>query len=198
VVAVKALACQLPKALGLPFSKLTHDEIDRQAQRQGIVASISGKTIWRWLSKDAIRPWCYRSWIWPRDPDFRKKAANILDLYQGVWKGKPLECNDFVISSDEKTSIQARRRLTPTSAPCAGHYGRVEHEYERKGSLAYMAAWDVQHAKVFGVCRNSTGIQSFRDLVDLVMGQEPYRSAPGYLGLLTTALRTGDKNLSID
>lgn len=46
IVAVKALACQLPKQLGLPFSKFSHDEIARQAEKQGIVASISGKTVW--------------------------------------------------------------------------------------------------------------------------------------------------------
>lgn len=177
VVAVKALACQLPKQLGLPFSRLTHDEIARQAEKSGIVASISGKTVWRWLSKDAIRPWCYRSWIWPRDPDFEHKAARVLDLYQGIWEGKTLDGHDFVISSDEKTSIQARRRVAPVTAPTAGRYGRVEHEYERKGALAYMAAWDVQQAKIFGLCKTSTGIDSFHDLVDLVMGQEPYRSA---------------------
>jgi len=177
IVAVKALACQLPKQLGLPFSRFTHDEIARQAEKQGIVASISGKTVWRWLSKDAIRPWCYRSWIWPRDPDFEQKAARILDLYQGTWQGKPLSNHDFVISSDEKTSIQARHRLAPVTAPTAGHYGRVEHEYERKGALAYMAAWDVRKAKIFGLCKARTGIDSFHDLVDLVMRQEPYRSA---------------------
>jgi hypothetical protein len=177
IVAVKALACQLPKDLGLPFSKLTHHEIARQAEKQGIVASISGKTVWRWLSKDAIRPWCYRSWIWPRDPEFEQKAARVLDLYHGLWEGKPLSCYDFVICSDEKTSIQARRRLAPVTAPTSGRYGRVEHEYERMGALAYMAAWDVHQAKVFGLCRSTTGINSFRELVELIMRKEPYRSA---------------------
>jgi len=83
----------------------------------------------------------------------------------------------FTISSDEKTSIQARRRLKGITAPTAGCYGRVEFEYERMGALAYMAAWDVRQAKVFGLCKISTGIDSYRDLVDLVMSQEPYRSA---------------------
>jgi hypothetical protein len=177
MVAVKALACQLPKDLGLPFSKLTHEEIARHAEKQGIVASISGKTVWRWLSKDAIRPWFYRSWIWPRDLDFEPKAARILDLYHGIWEGKPLGDKDFIISSDEKTSIQARHRLKDTTAPSAGRAGRVEFEYERKGALAYMAAWDVRRAKIFGLCQSSTGIDSFRELVDLVMQKEPYRSA---------------------
>lgn len=176
-MAVKALACQLPKQLGLPFSKLTHDEIARQAEKQGIVSSISGKTVWRWLSKDAIRPWCYRSWIWPRDPNFEEKASKVLDLYHGRWFGIPLGRDDFVISSDEKTSIQARRRLAATNAPTAGRYGLVEHEYERMGALTYLAAWDVQRAKVFGLCKPRSGIQSFQELVDLVMRKEPYKSA---------------------
>jgi hypothetical protein len=40
-----------------------------------------------------------------------------------------------------------------------------------------MAAWDVRRAKIFGLCENQTGIDSFHRLVDLVMRQEPYRSA---------------------
>jgi len=174
---IKALACQLPKDLGLPFSRFTRKDIAREAIKRGIVASISGTTVWRWLSADAIRPWCYRSWIWPRDPDFERKASVILDLYHGLWEGKPLGPEDYVISADEKTSIQARRRLVPSTAPNAGRAGRIEHEYERKGALAYLAAWDVRRAKLFGLCRQSTGIESFRQLVDQVMAQAPYRSA---------------------
>jgi hypothetical protein len=177
VVEIKALACQLPRDLGLPFSQLSRDDIARQAVERGIVASISGATVWRWLSADAIRPWCYRSWIWPRDPDFERKAGRVLDLYHGIWDGEPLGENDYVISADEKTSIQARRRRAPTTAPKPGRAGRVEHEYERKGALAYLAAWDVGRAKLFGLCCDKTGIASFHDLVDLVMAQQPYRSA---------------------
>jgi hypothetical protein len=54
---------------------------------------------------------------------------------------------------------------------------RVEHEYERKGALAYLAAWDVGRAKVFGRCETKSGIKAFDRLVDQVMSQEPYRSA---------------------
>jgi hypothetical protein len=128
VVEIKALACQLPKDLGLPFSRLSRDDIAQQAVHRGIVASISGATVWRWLSADAIRPWCYRSWIWPRAPHFEQKAGCILDLYHGIWNGKTLGDNDFVISSDEKTSIQARRRLVPTTPSTVGRVARVEQD----------------------------------------------------------------------
>jgi len=55
---------------------------------------------------------------------------------------------------------------------------QVEHEYERAGAFAYLAAWDVRRAKVFGRCEQTTGIDPFQRLVDQVMSQEPYRSAP--------------------
>ncbi len=82
--------------------------------RCGLVALIGETTLWRWLSEDAIRPWCYRSWIFPRDPALIEKAARVLDLYAGHWQGQPLSPGDCVISTDEKTRIQARHRCHPT------------------------------------------------------------------------------------
>lgn len=145
--------------------------------RRGIVASIGQTTIWRWLSEDALRPWRYRSWIFPRADDFADKAGRILDLYEGLWAGKPLGPNDFVLSADEKTSIQPRTRTHSTLEPAPARPMRVEHEYERKGAWAYLAAWDVHRARVFGRCERKNGIQPFDRLVAQVMDQEPYRSA---------------------
>jgi len=177
IMEVKALACQLPCERNLPFSRLSSADIAREAIENGIVASISGTTVWRWLSADAIKPWQYRSWIFPRDPDFAQKASRVLDLYQGIWNGKRLRPNDYVISADEKTSIQARDRNGLHTAPASGRSQRIEFEYQRAGALAYIAAWDVRRAKIFGLCAKSTGIEVYHRLVDLVMKQEPYRSA---------------------
>jgi hypothetical protein len=177
IMEVKALACQLPCERNLPFSRLSSVDIAREAINSGIVASISDTTVWRWLSADAIKPWQYRSWIFPRDPDFAQKASRVLDLYQGIWNGKRLRPNDYVISADEKTSIQARNRNGLHSAAASGRSQRIEFEYQRAGALAYIAAWDVRRAKIFGLCAESTGIEVYHRLVDLVMQQEPYRSA---------------------
>ena len=159
------------------MSRFSIAEIKREVLNRGIVASIGETTIWRWLSEDAIRPWRHRSWIFPRAPDFSEKAGRILDLYEGVWEGKPLGPRDYVVSADEKTSIQARKRLHPTLPPVPGLPIYVEHEYERKGAWAYLAAWDVRRAKVFGRCERTTGIAPFRRLVRQVMSQPPYRGA---------------------
>jgi hypothetical protein len=118
----------LPVTRGLPLSRLSCADIAREAQRTGLVATVSGKTVWRWLSEDAIRPWQHRAWIFPRDPAFAAKAGRILDLYAGEWAGHPLHAEDFVLSADEKTSIQARIRRHPTVPPGPGRAARVEHE----------------------------------------------------------------------
>ena len=120
VVTVKALACELPARAQRPLARWSMSELAAATQRTGLVASISGCTIWRWLHDDAIRPWFHRSWIFPRDPNFALKAGRILDLYERVWEGQPLGADDFVISADEKTSIQARRRRHATQPPRAG------------------------------------------------------------------------------
>ena len=178
VVEVKSLACELPHTYGLPLSRFSMAEIQGEVIRRGLVASIGETTIWRWLSQDAIRPWHHRSWIFPRDPQFAKKAGPILDLYEGVWEGQPLGEADCVLSTDEKTSIQARRRKHPTLPPASHRAMRVEHEYQRRGAVAYLAAWDVRRAKIFGRCEHTTGIAPFERLVSQVMAQEPYRCAP--------------------
>ena len=118
-----------------------------------------------------------RCWIFPRDPHFLELAGPVLDLYACQWQGQPLWADEFVLSADEKTSIQVRRRRHPSLPIGPQQAMRVEHEYERAGVLQYLAAWDVHRAVVFGRCEQRTGKAAFGRLVDDVMGQEPYRSA---------------------
>lgn len=152
-------------------------DVARHAERSGLVARISDSTVWRWLHEDAIRPWQHRCWIFPRDPHFQAKAGRILDLYERRWQGQPLRADEFVISTDEKTSIQARLRIHPSLPGAPARSMRVEHEYARGGAWAYLAALDVHRAKVFGRCEATTGIAPFERLVDQVMSQPPYDTA---------------------
>jgi hypothetical protein len=177
VVAIKALACELPHESGKPLSRWSTSEIRREVVNRGLVASIGDSTLWRWLHKDAIRPWFHRSWIFPRAPKFEEQAGCILDLYAGVWKGAPLDPSDCILSTDEKTSIQARSPIHPSLPAAPSRIMRTEHEYERLGAWAYFAAWDVRRAKLFGLCARSTGIVPFERLVTMVMARDPYRTA---------------------
>jgi hypothetical protein len=134
-------------------------------------------TLWRLLQEHALRPWTYRHWIFPRDPKFLQKAGPVLDLYQGIWQGLRLGPDEYVLSIDEKTSIQARLRLYPTVGAKVGQPAKLEFEYLRMGALQYLAAWDVLRGQVIGRCEARTGIASFNRLLEQVLQQEPYRSA---------------------
>lgn len=177
IAEVKALACELPARLGLPLSRFSREELRRHVVATGLVAQISGMTIWRWLHQDAIRPWSRRNWIFDRDPEFRQKAARVLDLYHRVWQGEVFGPGDFVLSADEKTQLQIRSRRHPITPPAPGRSVRVEHEYRRHGTCAYQAAWDVHRAKLFGQVVERNTIQTFDTFVAGVMSTQPYASA---------------------
>ena len=175
---VVALACERPADRGVPLSRCGLSELAAEAASVlGTEIGPSRSSIWRWLMHDALRPWRHHCWIFPRDPHFLELAGPVLDLYACRWQGQPLWADEYVLSADEKTSIQARRRLQPTLPPGAHQAARVEHEYERQGALQYLAAWDVHRAIVCGRCEPKTGKAAFGRLVDQVMDQEPYRSA---------------------
>jgi hypothetical protein len=46
------------------------------------MAKISGTTLWRWLSRDALRTWRHRTRSFPRDPNYARKAGRVLDFCQ--------------------------------------------------------------------------------------------------------------------
>jgi hypothetical protein len=173
------LACERPADSQVPLARWSSSELAAEIVARGICEQISGVTVWRWLSEDAIKPWQHRSWIFPRDPKFTAKAGRILDLYGGRWEGELLHPGDYVVCCDEKPSIQARVRKHATlpAATAVKRGQRIEHEYERKGALCYLAAWDVKRARLFDRCAPKDGIVPFDALVDQFMSVEPYSKA---------------------
>src|SRR5437588_5562778 len=173
---VVALACALPAESGVPLSRWSGPDLARELSAR-CQLTVSASTVRRWLARDALKPWQHRSWISVRDPEFAARAAPVLDLYAGTWDGRPLGPDDYVICADEKTSIQARCRCHPTLPPGKARAMRIEHDYDRSGALAYLAAWDVRRGRIAGRCEDTTGIAPFARLAEQVMTTEPYASA---------------------
>jgi DDE superfamily endonuclease len=173
---IQAMACEVVAETKEPLSRQSLGDLVRRA-RTTVGKKISRSTVWRMLHEAAIKPWQYEHWIFPRDPRFAEKAGPILDLYAGAWDGQPLGPKDYVLSMDEKTSIQARRRCHEEMPPEPQQTRRIETEYERKGALQYLAAWDVHRGIVLGRCEAITGIVPFGRLVDQVLEREPYDAA---------------------
>ena len=176
--AVVALACQLPAATGVPLSRWTGPELLAEVTKTGADDVLSASSVLRILAEHPVKPWQYRSWIYPRAPDFEARATVILDLYQGFYQGKRLQPGDRVVSVDAKPSIQARGRCHPTAPAAPGKPVKVEHEYVRHGALALLAALDVHTGKVFASTPDTTGIAPFMDLIGQVISQPEYKVAP--------------------
>jgi hypothetical protein len=78
---VVALACQLPAATGVPLGRWTGPELAAELTARNLVSSpVSVSSVLRILAGHPVRPWQYRSWIYPRDPDFEARAKIIVDL----------------------------------------------------------------------------------------------------------------------
>src|SRR6202012_3272085 len=120
VAAIKALACELPSRSGGPLARWSLAELGAGGLACGIVDRISGTTLWRWLGQDALRPWRHRSWIFPRDPRFARKAGRVIDLYQRRWKGAALGPGDTCSAS---TRRRASRQGGGNIPPCRRHQG---------------------------------------------------------------------------
>jgi transposase len=163
---VTAIACELPANRGLPLSRFSSADIHDQVAQE-LVPCPARSTIAAWFKQAAIRPWTVASWVTPRDPQFKQKAARVCDLYTGMWEDEPLTERDVVICADEKTGIQARsRRKTP---PGPGKSVRLEHQYDRNGATIYQAAFITGTGTVRGHCVARNTRANFESLVEEVM-----------------------------
>jgi transposase len=88
----------------------------------------------------------HRSRYWlntdPEDPEaFRQQAAAVCALYEQA--GGLAEQGIHLVSTDEKTGIQALERQYPDIPPGPGRVQRREHEYTRHGTLCLTANLEI-------------------------------------------------------
>jgi hypothetical protein len=173
---VTAIVCETLKERQQPLSRFSTADLHRVVVKEEGLTSLSQATLSRILRENVLKPWQYRYWLFWRDPDFVSKACVVLDLYAGFWEGQRLGTAEYVLSADEKR-IQVLARCHPALPTIPGSVQRVESEYERLGTVAYHAAWDVFRGKVFGMVAPTSSIETFNQMVHLVMPQAPYRMA---------------------
>jgi len=155
-----ALACSSPRESGKAWMCWSGEKLAQVAVEQQLVASISPGTIRTWLRQDKIKPWRYHSWQHSRDPQFVDKAAPVLDLYQRA--PELAQQGEAVVCSDEKTSIQARQRLTSTKAAAPGFPLQVADRYKRMGAVQLFCALLVASGLTFARTRASRKFADFK------------------------------------
>lgn len=161
-VPIVALACTKPANDGKVWRRGSGEKLAQVAIEQGIVAAISPSTIRRWLREDAIKPWQYHAWQHSTDPQFVAKAAPVLDLYEQAHT--LAEQGEAVWGIDEKTSIQARQRVSATQTAAPGSPVRVADRYRRMGAVNLFCALMVATGVTFAQCllkRTSADFKAF-------------------------------------
>ena len=118
--------------------------------------------IWRTAG---LRPHRLERYMASNDPDFERKAADIIGLYLHP----PQHAAVFCV--DEKSAIQALDRLDPVLPMSPGRAERHGFEYYRHGTLSLYAALDVQTGKVHGKTASRHTSDEFVAFLDQVVTQ---------------------------
>lgn len=123
-----------------PTDGSTHWSCRKLAKTLGISKDLVHR-IWQ---EAGIKPHRLERYLASDDPDFEKKAADIIGLYLNP----PQHAAVFCV--DEKSAIQALDRLDPVLPLSPGRAERHGYEYYRHGTLSLYAALDTKTGKVHG------------------------------------------------
>jgi transposase len=119
-----------------------------------------------WQESD-LKPHRLDRYMASNDPDFEKKAADIIGLYL-----HPPQ-HAAVFSVDEKSAIQALDREDPCLPLSPGRAERHGFEYFRHGTLSLYAALDIRTGQVIGKTAARHTSAEFVDFLRQVAGSCP-------------------------
>jgi transposase len=157
---IVALACSAPRQYGKAWQRWSGEKLAQVAVEQGGVSRIAPSTIRRWLREDKIKPGRSHSWQHAPDPQFVEKALPVRDLYTPA--PALAAQGELIVCADEKTSIQARQRVTATKAAAPGELRQVADRYTRMGAVQLFCALVVARGLTFAQIRLSKKFVDFK------------------------------------
>lgn len=140
----------------------THELLREEILRQGIVAELSVSHLGTLLARADLKPHKQRMWLHSRDPHFRERVAEIVELYLNPPK------DGVVVCVDEKTGMQAIERKHSDQPAAPGRLGRREFEYIRHGTQTLIAGFEITRGEVLYHCgptRTGDDLEAFMDAV---------------------------------
>jgi len=165
---VTALACTLPQDSGRPLSRWSSAELAQRVKDSRIASSISAATIRRWLQEERIKPWQYRYWQKPTDPQFLEKATVVLRLYE---KAADLaRQREIIVCADEKTCMQALTVTGGVQAAGPRRSLRLGCRYKRHGILNLFAALLVHSGATMARCFERKRFLEFQSFLQMIFG----------------------------
>jgi transposase len=145
VTQILALACEPPEKSGRPITHWTAHELADEAQKRGIVASISASQVNRYLNEAELQPHRSRYWLNTKEKDprqFQEKVEAVCDCYHEAPRLYAAE-HTHTVCTDEMTGIQALERIAATLPMQPGRVDLREFEYDRHGTLTLIGNFHV-------------------------------------------------------
>ncbi len=148
-----------------PPKPYTHWSARRLAARVGV----SPATVQRVWARAGLKPHRLERYTASPDPQFERKAADIIGLYLNP----PAHAAVFCV--DEKTAIQALDRRQPILPLSPGRAERHGFEYVRHGTLSLYAALEVGTGEVEGMTAERHTSEQFLRFLDRLVSRQPRR-----------------------
>ena len=120
--------------------------------------------VWK---RAGLRPHRLDRYMASNDPDFERKAADVIGLYLNP----PQHAAVFCV--DEKTAIQALDRLDPVLPLSPGRAERHGFEYYRHGTLSLYAALNTRTGAVLGQTAQRHTTEEFVAFLSQLVALEP-------------------------
>ena len=149
IVQIVAVACETPHHSGRPISHWTPRELADEVSQRKIVTAISPRSVGRFLDEADLKPHLSRYWLnaQPDDPQtFAKESKTVCDVYHQA--PQLHQKGVSIVSTDEKTGIQALERKHPTKPMKPGKIERQEFEYIRHGTQCLIVNFEVATGKI--------------------------------------------------
>ena len=143
------IVLQEPSEFERPITNWTARELADEVHKQNIVPGISQRQVQRFLAQADLKPHKSRYWLNPKIDDqeeYERQVKEICTLYQDAqnFDSKGIR----LISTDEKTGMQALERIAPVKPMLQGKIERIESEYIRHGTLCLIPSFDVATGKI--------------------------------------------------
>ena len=149
IVKLIAVACEQPQDSGRPITRWSSRELAAEVVKRGIVKTITRSTVSRLLKEAKIKPHLSRYWLNAQPKDeaaFDAQVRAVCALYRQATQLHTLGIH--LVCTDEKTGIQALQHLYPPKPVRAGQVARIEHDYDRHGTLCLIANLEVATGRI--------------------------------------------------
>jgi transposase len=176
IVGLIGIACEPPENSDRPVNTWTGKELANEAQKRGLVNSISASHVNRILREVDLQPhksayWCNTT---EKDPELFQQQVEIVRLTYLDAPRLYRQFNTHTICVDEMTSLQANERRAETKLPKPGQTAKEEFQYTRHGTVCVTANWQVVRGQTLAPTISETrDNQDFARHIEQTIAMDP-------------------------